>query len=109
VVSQDLVVFTTAGPSKIVLKAPQMEFRGVQGSSVKKSYADSTLWSADVGTVQCVLNLYLFLFLRVSCCVVLCFVVSGSIEDRAYCVGYIIEFSMGQEGFIVVAVCVSAA
>jgi hypothetical protein len=72
VVSQDLVVFTTAGPSKIVLKAPQMEFRGVQGSSVKKSYADSTLWSADVGTVQCVLNLYLFLFLRVSFCVVLC-------------------------------------
>jgi hypothetical protein len=60
VVSQDLVVFTTVGPSKIVLKAPQMEFRGVQGSSVKKSYADSTLWSADVSTVQCVLNFYLF-------------------------------------------------
>jgi hypothetical protein len=68
VVSQDLVVFATAGPTKIVLKAPQVEFRGVQGSSVKKSYADSILWSADVGSILC-----LCLCLR-ECFVLLCFV-----------------------------------
>jgi hypothetical protein len=66
VVSQDLVVFSSAGPSKIVLKASQMEFRGVQGSSVKKSYADSILWSADVGTILSIDFCW--------CCVVVCLI-----------------------------------
>jgi hypothetical protein len=50
VVSQDLVQFKRAGLSKIILVAPQLDYRGLQGSSYTKSYANSVLWSTNVST-----------------------------------------------------------
>ena len=51
IISQELVYFQTAGLKKLIMVAPQLQYRGsVNSTSYKKSFADSIYWSSDVST-----------------------------------------------------------
>ena len=48
VISQNIVHFNTAGLSKLILIAPQEQYRGLPDSSYRRSFADAIYWSTDV-------------------------------------------------------------